>query len=182
MKKLKKLTKGKSMNVKGDSIVDVIHHTPNISPENYKKLEKAYEKNKGCRLKLSESELIGCGLGEVINDVKKVGKTAMKSGIVDVAIDEAVNLAPVPSIAKKVASKAIKYEAHKLTGTGLKPSANPYLPDSLGGGSLEKFGIPIKNGSNSSNIVPVSSDAFHPSVYNLSTYANPLGYELYHNK
>lgn len=109
-----------------------------ISTENYKKMEKAYEKGKGCRVKLSESELVGCGLGKVIQEVKhdaqKVGKLAMKSGVADVAIDEAVNLIPMPSIAKKIASKAIKYEAHKLTGTGIK--SNPYLPDVLSGGTL----------------------------------------------
>ena len=133
MHKYKKILKGHQVNVKDGEIVDVCFHTPNLSKENYHKMNKAYEKGKGCRLKLSEHELKGCGLGqiahEVKKDVEKVGKKAIKSGIADIAVDEAVNLLPLPSIAKKVASKVIKDEAHYLTGTGV----NPYLPTQLAG-------------------------------------------------
>ena len=52
MKKCKKLLKGGSIIIKGEDIVDIVHHTPNMSKENYNKLKKAYEKNKGGRLKL----------------------------------------------------------------------------------------------------------------------------------
>jgi len=146
--KISRLLKGKLVNLKGDEIIDIVHHTPNMSTENYKKLEKAFEKNKGCRIKLSESELQGCGLGQLAHEVKKdaqkVGKVAMKSGVVDVAIDETVNLAPIPAVAKKVTSNIIKHEAHKLTGTG----SNPYLPPQLAGSGISPHHIQMSYLSN----------------------------------
>ena len=79
--------------------------------------------------------MVGCGLGGIVNSVKKVGKFAVKSGVSDVAdmaVDEAINLIPMPAIAKKDTSNAVKHEMHYITGTGI----NPYLPSNLSGGSL----------------------------------------------
>lgn len=114
MRKFKKLLKGGSIIIKGEDIVNIVH-TPNLLKENYNKLKNAMKKIKVVDWNyLNQNQ--GCWL---VNNVKKAGKVAIESGIVDVGIDEAVNLASLPSIAKKVASKAIKYE---LTGTEIHPT------------------------------------------------------------
>jgi hypothetical protein len=185
MSNLKKLLKGKGMILRDEDIVDTCHHFPNMSKENYSKLEKAYNKNKGCRLKLTEPELIGHGLniGKVVKKVgkmaRKTGKIAMKSGVGDMVIDEAVGALPIPTFAQKAVAKVAKQEAHELTGTGAN---NPYIPHFLKGSGLQQYGIPISPSNNSSNEVSIASDAFHPSVYNSQPYANPLGYELLKDK
>jgi hypothetical protein len=185
MSNLKKLLKGQGMVLRDDDIVDACHHFPNMSTANYAKLEKAYNKNKGCRLKLTEPELIGHGLnfGKVAKKVgkvaRKVGKIAMKSGVGDMVIDEAVGALPIPVVAQKAVAKVVKQEARQLTGTGAN---NPYIPHFLKGSGLQQYGIPVRPINNSSNEVSTSSDAFHPSVYNSQPYANPLGYELLKDK
>jgi hypothetical protein len=49
----------------------VVHHFPNMSQATYKKLEKAYNKGKASRLKLTEQEMVGHGSGQ---QVKKIAK------------------------------------------------------------------------------------------------------------
>ena len=130
MVNLHKLLSGQGIMIKDDDIVDVCHHFPNISPENYKKLEKAYNKQKEVRLKLSEEEMIGNGNG-VPKIVKKVGRVArkteqavMKSRIGDLLIDEAVGFLSIPTIAQKVVAGVVKKEAYELNGTGFDASVD----------------------------------------------------------
>lgn len=139
------------------------------------KIRKAYNKNKGTRIKLTENEMIGNGLGvakalkKVAKVARKIGQVAMKSGIGDLLIDEAVGVLPIPIIAKKAVSEVVKKQARDLTGTDVGDSdTNPYIPHSLQGGGLQKYGVPLTTQSNSSNIVPVTSDAYHHQfiIYN----------------
>lgn len=174
MKRFKRIMKGHAIAVKDDDIVNVCLHTPNLTHDNYKKMEKAYEKGKGCRIKLSEEERVGCGLGdiahEVKKDVQKVGKVAMKTGIVDLAIDEGVNFLPAPAIAKKVASKALKYEVHHLTGTGI----NPYMPMQLQGSGFNLTETP-----KSTQLSYLSNHSKGSELTNISTpnhYSTQLSY------
>lgn len=78
MANLHKLLKGQGIIVKDDDIVDACHHFPNMSAATMKKLEKAYNKQKAVRLKLTEDEMIGNGLG-VPKIAKKVGRVARKT-------------------------------------------------------------------------------------------------------
>ncbi len=166
--KMKKLHKGLTQQLKDEDIIDAVHYFPNMSVENYHKLNKAYMSGKGCRISLKEHEMKGCGF---VDNVKKSGKSFVKSGIADIAIDEAVNLLPAPAIAKKVIGTVAKKELHSLVGKGV----NPFLPDELVGKGLNKQ---IKTYNDQSNLVHVHSDAFNPSIYNLPMYSNPIAKQL----
>jgi hypothetical protein len=163
MSNLKKLLKGQGMILRDEDIVDTCHHFPNMSKENYSKLEKAYNKNKGVRLKLTEPELIGHGLniGRVTKRVgkvaKKVGKYAMRSGVGDMVIDEAVGALPIPTFAQKAVARVAKQEARDLTGAG---SNNPYMPHFLKGSGLAEYGIPIRPKNNSSKLLMLFTHLF----------------------
>eukprot|EP00604_Paraphysomonas_vestita_P000103 CAMPEP_0174825504 /NCGR_PEP_ID=MMETSP1107-20130205/42820_1 /TAXON_ID=36770 /ORGANISM="Paraphysomonas vestita, Strain GFlagA" /LENGTH=178 /DNA_ID=CAMNT_0016057181 /DNA_START=747 /DNA_END=1283 /DNA_ORIENTATION=+ len=173
--------------IKDEDIVEACHHFPNMSNANYKKLEKAYSKAKACRLKLTEEEMHGNGLGivkmanKVAKVAKKTGQIAMKSGIGDMIIDEAVGVLPMPTIAQKAVSAVVKKQVHDLTGTGLSQAeidSNPYIPHALRGSGLQKYGVPIETHSDGSNLVHVSSDAFHPDYKLSNAYSNPVGYSF----
>jgi hypothetical protein len=126
MANFNKVLNGKGIMIKDDDIVDAVHYFPNMSHATYKKLEKAYNKGKATRLKLSESELSGHGLGQqVVRSVKKVGRSAMNSRVGDFIIDEAVGVLPIPSIAQRAVSAVARKEAHQLTGTGINHLDNP---------------------------------------------------------
>jgi hypothetical protein len=173
-----KVLNGKGIMIKDDDIVDAVHYFPNMSKATYKKLESAYKKGKASRLKLSASELSGHGLGQqVARSVKKVGRATMNSGIGDFVIDEAVGLLPMPSIAQRAVSAVARKEAHQLTGTGINNyNNNPYIPKILRGSGLQNYGIPISTHNNSSNIVPIDSDAFHPTAQMSNAYSNPINH------
>lgn len=166
--KMKKLHKGLTQQLKDEDIVDAVHYFPNMGVDNYHKLNKAYMNGKGCRITLQEHEMKGCGLGK---SIKKNTKSLVETGIPDIAIDEAVNLLPVPAIAKKVVGTLAKKELHNVVGAGV----NPFLPDQLVGKGFNKH---IKTYEDQSNIVHYNSDSFNPSIYNLPMYSNPIANQL----
>jgi hypothetical protein len=181
MSNLHKLLNGQGIMVKDDDIVDACHHFPNMTQENYKKLEKAYNKGKACRLKLAQHELVGHGLSikQVGRMARKVGKVAMKSGVGDLIINEAVGALPIPVFAQKAVATIAKKEARQLTGAGVNQmnfENNPYIPKILRGSGLQNYGVPISTHNDVSNIVPIDSDAYHPTTQVSNAYSNPINY------
>ncbi len=119
-KQLQKLSKGKITQLKHSDILDAVNNFPNMSHENYSKLDKAYKKGCGCRVKLCEEEMVGSGFLKKLNKVgKAVGKVAVKSGIAGVVIDEAVGALPLPQSAQNMASRVIKKELKDYAGAGI---------------------------------------------------------------
>jgi hypothetical protein len=135
--KLRKIRNGATLQLSYPELEYIYDNMPNLSPSNQKKIEKAYKSGKGCRVNFDPQELDGSGF------VKSAKKGLMKgahflhdTGIDDVIIDEAINYAPIPGTAKKVASKVAKKQVdHMMDGKGLS-GGNKYMPDSLKGGSL----------------------------------------------
>jgi hypothetical protein len=119
-KKLAKLAKGKVTQLSNHEILDAMKNFPNMGYENYNKCNKALIKNCGCRVKLSDEEMVGSGF---LNKAKKIGKTigkvAVKSGLANVVIDEAIGALPIPQTAQNMASRAIKHELKDYTGAGI---------------------------------------------------------------
>ena len=146
--KMKKLLKGHMTQLKGEDIVDAIHHFPNMNEKNYNKLHKAYMKGCACRICLDDEELKGCG---IIHEAKKVGKFISKSGIGDVIVDEAVGLTPLPQTAKNLISTGIKYETKKILGG----SINPYMPTQISGSGFGGRKLRTYNDSSNMRLIPM---------------------------
>mmetsp|Transcript_7670 Transcript_7670/g.8129 ORF Transcript_7670/g.8129 Transcript_7670/m.8129 type:complete len:104 (+) Transcript_7670:762-1073(+) len=101
----------------------------------------------------------------------------------------------MPTLAKKAVSAIVKKQAHELTGTGVDDDdystapissgmteneieSNPYMPRVLKGSGLQKYGIPITTHSDSSNLVPIDTDSFHPDYRLTNAYSNPVNYSF----
>ena len=89
-KKINQLLKGKTTQLKHDEIEAILAHIPNIGHDNYKKLEKAFRNNKGCRICLREEELEGCGF---MNVAKKGAKIVRNNKQLNKLKDQAINKA-----------------------------------------------------------------------------------------
>lgn len=119
-------------------------------------------------------DLTGAGMMKQIKKAgKTVGKFAVKSGIADKLIDEGLKQVANEKYANMIGNVA-KEGVRDLTGGKI----NPYLPASISGAGLQKYGIPLRTYSDGSNMVRTDTDAFKPSVYNLPLYANPVGQAL----
>ena len=119
-------------------------------------------------------DLAGAGMMKQMKKAgKKVGKFAVKSGIADKLIDEGLKQVANEKYANMIGNVA-KEGVRDLTGGKI----NPYLPASISGAGLQKYGIPLRTYSDGSNLVRTDTDAFKPSVYNLPLYANPVGQAL----
>jgi hypothetical protein len=76
-------------------------------------------------------------------------------------------------------STVAKKQAHQLTGTGsnqIDLHNNPYIPKILRGSGLQNYGVPISTHNDASNIVPLDSDAYHPTAQMSNAYSNPVNY------
>ena len=232
-KKLHQISKGKTTQLRGQDIVDVVSNFPNMGYHNFNKLNRAYIKGCGCRIKLEDDEMVGSGFLSKANKIgKQMGRVALKSGLANVLIDETMGALPIPQTAQNVASRIAKNQLKDYAGagimkkmgkigknvgktvmksgvgdmiidealnnSGLKNSkyknavgdiakmgardltggGNPYLPSKLNGGGLEKYGVPMRTYSDSSNMVRYDTDSFKPSVYNMPLYSTPVAQQL----
>ena len=134
--KARKIRNGGVLQLSYPELEYIYDNMPNLSPSNQKKIEKAFKSGKGCRINfdVQGGELEGSGF------VKTTKKGLIKgahflhdTGIDDVIIDEAINYAPIPGTAKKIAAKVVKKQVDHVMDGG---SINKYMPDSLKGGSL----------------------------------------------
>jgi hypothetical protein len=90
----------------------------------------------------AQQEINGNGLGlkKVGRAVRKVGRVAMKSGVADFIIDEAVGTLPIQAIAKRAVASVVKQQVRQFTGAGINQidlQNNPYIP------KLQSYGVHI---------------------------------------
>jgi hypothetical protein len=128
----------------------------NLHPMNEKKIMKAYRSNKGVRVDLTGGEIDSIeggkfSINRTMKDIgikRKVNQTIKKTApvvrtinrglksagldsIQEMAINQAIDFLPIPTVAKTIISKAASKQADKaIAGAGCKGGrlANPYLP------------------------------------------------------
>lgn len=93
-----KLSKGKVAQLSNQEIQDLVNYVPNISPQNFKKLNRAYMTGKGVRISLNQDELVGSGLMKNIKSGAKSGAKFVQNNkqlrkLKDKAIDTGINYA-----------------------------------------------------------------------------------------
>jgi hypothetical protein len=120
----------------------------------------------------AQQEINGNGLGlkKVGRAVRKVGRVAMKSGVADFIIDEAVGTLPIQAIAKRAVASVVKQQVRQFTGAGINQidlQNNPYIP------KITKLWCPHNDAS---DIVPLDSDAYHPTAHMSNASFNPVNY------
>jgi hypothetical protein len=178
-KQCQTLRKGKSIQLKHEQIGRGFN--VNLHPMNEKKIMKAYKANKGVRVHLTGNEIGDMEGGKfsvnrTMKDIgikRKVNRTIKKTAPVvrtinrglksagldslqEMAINQAVDMLPIPTVAKTSISKAISKRADKaIAGAGFKGGkvANPYLPTAFmrgegfsNGGSFRNYNK-IRGGS-----------------------------------
>jgi hypothetical protein len=179
--KLRKIRSGATLQLSYPELEYIYDNMPNLSQSNQKKIEKAFKGGKGCRINfdVEGGELEGSGfLKSAKKGLMKGARFLHDTGIDDILIDEAINYAPIPGTAKRVASKVAKKQVDRMMdGKGLS-GGNKYMPDSLKGGSLMRPSN-FKVYSDNKNVVRPDQPSFTgvrkeflplPSNYNPRTH------------
>lgn len=95
---LSKLSSGKVAQLSNQEIQDLVNYVPNLSHQNFKKLNRAYMTGKGVRISLNQDELVGSGLMKNIKSGVKSGAKFVQNNkqlrkLKDKAIDTGINYA-----------------------------------------------------------------------------------------
>jgi hypothetical protein len=98
MPKINNLLKGKTIQINPSEIENYVAKIPNMSDANFKKLNKAYKNNRGCRCSFDDNELVGSGFASMAKKGAKAGAKAIKnnkqlSKLKDQAINQGLNYA-----------------------------------------------------------------------------------------
>lgn len=126
-KKLNQLLKGKTTQLKNEDIMDILESIPDLGNANRKKLEKAYNSGKGCRIQLDEYEMSGSGFGSFARKgAKFVKNNKQLNKLKDQAINQGLNYAVNQSglddetgeLVKGLARKTINNQFDSMAGSG----------------------------------------------------------------
>lgn len=174
--KLRKIRNGSTLQLSYPELEYIYDNMPNLSQSNQKKIEKAFKGGKGCRINfdVEGGELEGSGfLKSAKKGLMKGARFLHDTGIDDILIDEAINYAPIPGTAKRVASKVAKKQVDRMMdGKGLS-GGNKYMPDSLKGGSLKQSNFKVYSDSNTLVRPDQPSFRVNPAFLPLSSNYNP---------
>lgn len=135
---IEKLAQKKATLIKHDQILDCGFDIVKLKPDNQQKMKNAYHKGTGCKIQMDDEEIKGCGFAMQMGRgfAMKEGK-GLKQSVAKIAIDEGVNLLPVPHVAKAVLSETLK---HKLVGGSIQPRGTGGSSNILSAEKVANFG------------------------------------------
>ena len=136
MPKINNLLKGKTIQINPSEIENYVAKIPNMSDANFKKLNKAYKNNRGCRCSFDDNELVGSGFASMAKKGAKAGAKAIKnnkqlSKLKDQAINQGLNYAVnqagldenTGALIKSLGSNIANRQFDQLAGSGFASMA-----------------------------------------------------------